>query len=117
MVLRAVLVAFDGGLVFIANRWAWRLAGPRHRATYAYQWDTTLHKLWALPGVLLGGYEPYIRNLAFLVILVPVGLLLAERIRLRRSQGRSWIERAHAARFSRSSPSPFSSSTCSRPRR
>jgi hypothetical protein len=99
MVLRAVPVVFFGGLGFVVQRWAWRLAGPRHRATYAYQWDTTLHKLWASPGVLFAGYEPYIRNLIFLLVLAPVGLFLAERIQLRRGQARSWAERAHAARF------------------
>jgi hypothetical protein len=99
MALRAVPVAFDGALVYAANKWAWALAGPRHRATYAYQWDTTIHKIWALPGVLFAGYEPYIRNLVFLLVLAPVGLLLAERGQLRRGQVRSLAERAHAARF------------------
>jgi hypothetical protein len=92
-------LVFVGAMMSAASRYAWSVAGPRIIATSSYTWDHPLHKVEAISGVLFAGYEPYIRNLVFLLVLVPVALLLAERIRLRPRGPRPWGERAHAARF------------------
>ncbi|MGH7434452.1 MAG: hypothetical protein ACRENE_02175, partial [Polyangiaceae bacterium] len=99
MALRSAPVLLGAAIVVTANRYSWKVAGPRLKATYSSQWDPPMKKISDFSGVLFAGYEPYIRNLVFVLVLVPVAMLLAERVRGRDRGPRSWTERAHAMRF------------------
>jgi hypothetical protein len=97
--LRAVPVVFSGALVFAANRYAWSVSGPRHKSMALFEWNDPLYKLSSIPGVLFAGYEPYIRDLVFLLALAPIALLVAGRVAQRSRERRPLGERLHAVRF------------------
>jgi hypothetical protein len=68
--------------VFISDRiYDWRVAGPRDYDAPRFVFYSLSHKLWSIPGVLFGGFEPYVRNLMMVLALLPAALLLASRIR------------------------------------
>jgi len=85
--------------VVAVNHYAWRSAGPRLVATapftfYEYSW-----KLESLPGVLFGGYEPYVRNTMMGLALAPVVFFAVDRLRHRTADRLSWSRRVHRWRF------------------
>ncbi len=81
LILRGLPIAFCGILVFAATKYAWLVAGPMHLATAPYQWTGVWYKLATIPGVLFGGYEPYVRNLIMVLAIAPLVLIGIERIR------------------------------------
>jgi hypothetical protein len=97
--LRAAPLAFSGLLVFAANRYAWSVSGPRHKAMAPFEWADPLYKVTSIPGVLFAGYEPYIRDLVFLLALIPIALLVSGRVAQRSRAPRPLAERLHALRF------------------
>jgi hypothetical protein len=100
MLLRALPIAFCACLVYAANTYAWRLAGPRHLRTVPLVFYPLRHKLASIAGVLFGGYEPYVRNLMLILAAIPVLLSLVDRFRAAPEPGsRSLPARLHAWRF------------------
>jgi hypothetical protein len=99
VLLRAIPVAFCGTVVYVAHRYAWQFAGARHRATSLFIYYPLDRKLFSVPGVLFGGFEPYVRNLMMLLACVPVVLFLADRARRPRPISASIFQRLHIWRF------------------
>jgi hypothetical protein len=99
MVLRTVPALFCIALAFAANRYSWRFAGPRHLRQPPFQWYPFPHKVVGIPGVLFGGYEPYIRNLVMLLALVPVVWLIVGRFQSNSGSVRTVGGRLHRWRF------------------
>jgi hypothetical protein len=97
--LRASPIAFCALLVYLANVYAWRSAGPRHRAMAPFEWKDTSYKLASIPGVLFAGYEPYVRNLVMLIAVIPVVLFVVDRVRHRQRVHRAFWQRMHDLRF------------------
>jgi hypothetical protein len=97
--LRAIPAVFCMALVVAENRYSWYLSGPRHKHAALFVFYTLEHKVLSIPGVLFGGYEPYVRNLMLLLGLLPMTLLLAARWQSRSRVPRAFFERVHARRF------------------
>jgi len=97
--LRAAPAAFCGLLVYAASVYAWRFAGPMHRATVSFEWAPLWYKLGSIPGILFAGYEPYIRNLVMLLALTPLTLFVISRVRHRDRSERTLGQRIHELRF------------------
>lgn len=98
--LRAMPIAFCIALALAARRYSESIAGPRHMRTPLFFYYTLSHKLTTIPGVLFGGYEPYVRNLMFVLALGAVVLLGLDRLRGRAPHPRrSLAEIACALRF------------------
>ena len=99
LVIRALPIVFCGALGFAANRYAWHVAGPLHIRSIPLVFHTFEHKLIGVPGVLFGGYEPYVRNLMMLLTGAPLILFAIERWRVPNERGRTIARRLHAWRF------------------
>jgi len=99
MALRTIPAFFCVALAFAANRYSWRFAGARHLRQPPFQWYSLPHKLVGVPGVLFGGYEPYIRNLVMLLALVPVVFLAVGRSPANSGPAPTLGERVHRWRF------------------
>jgi hypothetical protein len=97
--LRASPVVFCGALVYAASAYAWRFAGPLHRALPLFQWTGVAYKLESASGVLFAGYEPYVRHLMMLLASLPLLLLVVERVRRREQGDAPWLARVRAWRF------------------
>jgi hypothetical protein len=97
--LRLAPVLLCALLVFIANRMAWRYAGPMHKAMQPFQWTEVSYKLAEIPGVLFAGYEPYVRNLMMLLVSVPLVFFGIGRLRSRPRDLDGWGARVHEWRF------------------
>jgi hypothetical protein len=97
--LRMLPIAFTILSVVAVNHYSWRSSGPRLVSTvpltfYSYSW-----KLESLPGVLFGGYEPYVRNTMMGLALAPVLLFAVDRFRQTTADTPSWSRRVHRWRF------------------
>jgi hypothetical protein len=99
MAFRATPAVFCLLLAYTANRYSWTMAGPRQLRTRAFVFYDFMHKVVSLPGVLFGGYEPYVRNLMMALAIMPVILLAVDRARLPRAPPPALSERLHAWRF------------------
>lgn len=96
--LRLGALGFSGLVILAAHAYAWRLADARHLGTPATRFVPLDHKLFTIPGVLFGGFEPYIRNSMMALALVPVVLFALDRAKNGRKPT-SWPVRFHALRF------------------
>lgn len=99
MVIRGVPCAFAAALVVFGTLLAWRLAGPRLVRSqpvvyYQFSW-----KLESIPGVLFGGFEPYVRNLMMVIAIAPVVLLGVDRARHPAQAETALVTRIHRWRF------------------
>ncbi|HXX67659.1 MAG TPA: hypothetical protein VEK07_10780, partial [Polyangiaceae bacterium] len=99
MLIRAVPCVLAGALIVLGTRLAWRLAGPRLVRSepvifYAFTW-----KLESIPGVLFGGFEPYVRNSMMLIGAVSIVLFAVDRLRLPSEGPSSLASRIHRWRF------------------
>ncbi len=97
--LRAVPLVFCALVVYCASRYAWSVAGVREVNTDLFVFYEFSHKVTSIPGVLFGGYEPYVRNLMMLLALAPVLLLGLPRLRERTRATIPFAQRIHAVRF------------------
>jgi hypothetical protein len=97
--LRVIPAIFCIALIIVENRYSWHISGPRHRRAAMFVFYTLEHKILSIPGVLFGGYEPYIRNLMLVLGLTPIVLLIVDRVRIRFRSSRPLSERIHARRF------------------
>jgi hypothetical protein len=97
--LRAAPIAFGGFIAFVANRMAWRVAGPRHQWAVPFEWNRLSYKLKTLTGGLFAGYEPYVRNFMMVLAILPLALFVADRVRHRDRRALPFQERIHALRF------------------
>ena len=80
--LRAIPVAFCAAVIVAAQTYAHKFAGPRHLNRQLFEWQTFGHKVTTIPGVLFGGFEPFVRNLMFGMAVLPVVLLYVARLAL-----------------------------------
>lgn len=80
--LRAVPCALAAALVVVGTRLAWRLAGERLTRTDAITMYPLTWKLESIPGVLFGGFEPYVRNLMMLLAAGAAVIFAVDRARL-----------------------------------
>jgi hypothetical protein len=95
--LRLVPVVFCGAIVYAANLYAWHFAGPVHQATPRFVFYDLSHKLESIPGVLFGGFEPYVRNLMMVLAATPVVLAIVTRWRGPHAAG--FVARVREHRF------------------
>ncbi|HSY20808.1 MAG TPA: hypothetical protein VK841_01770 [Polyangiaceae bacterium] len=77
--LRLAVLVFSGLVILSAYEYAWHLADARHLGTPDTRFVPLDHKLFTMPGVLFGGFEPYIRNSMMALALVPVVLFALDR--------------------------------------
>lgn len=99
MLIRAVPFALSAALIVLGTRMAWRLAGPRLVRSEPYIFYRFSWKLESIPGVLFGGFEPYIRNSMMLIGAVPIILFAIDRARLAADGPASLAGRVHRWRF------------------
>ncbi|HEV3194162.1 MAG TPA: hypothetical protein VGY54_26840 [Polyangiaceae bacterium] len=98
-VLRALPAAFCVALGYAANEYAWHMAGPRHVRTPPFVLHSFFHKILSVPGVVFGGYEPYVRNLLMILAAGAIALLAAARFRQSASPPQTLGARLHSWRF------------------
>jgi hypothetical protein len=96
---RAVPLAFCLTLIFAAQWYAWRVAGPRSFDAAPYAFVSLQYKLKSIPGILFGGFELYIRNLMMALAAVPVVLFAIARFDRRELREMTFFERIHRWRF------------------
>jgi len=84
--------------VYAANKYAWHFAGRRHHELPLFLFHPIEHKLVSIPGVLFGGFEPYVRNLMMAMAAIPWLLFAVARAR-RGPAPQGLRARAHALRF------------------
>jgi hypothetical protein len=101
--LRLAALAFSGLVIFAAHKYAWSFADARHLNTPDAQYVPLDHKLFTIPGVLFGGFEPYVRNLMMVLALVPLVLFTFDRAKNARNApaaaAPTLLARFHAFRF------------------
>jgi hypothetical protein len=97
MCLRAVPLAFGLAVVYAAAKYSWHFAGPVHKDTVPFVYYEFSHKIESIPGVLFGGFEPFVRNLMMVLAALPVALAFATR--LRQPRAATIAARFHAWRF------------------
>jgi hypothetical protein len=97
--LRGVPIAFGVAVVFAANRYSRYLSGPRQLRGALAVFPDLLSKVVGVPGILFGGFEPYIGNLMLALAAAPVSLLLAQRFRASPTGSRPFFRRVHEWRF------------------
>jgi len=98
-VTRTLPLVFCAGIVYLANRYAWHFASARHWATSPFVLYPLDHKLFSVPGVLYGGFEPYVRDLMFLLGGCPLVMFLIGRIRRVGAPVNSLVNRVRSWRF------------------
>ncbi len=97
--LRLSPIAFCAAIVYGASVYAWHFAGPMHKATRPFQWETIGYKLASVSGVLFAGYEPYVRNLMLLLATVPLAIFAVDRVRGRPRGDLAWSAIVREWRF------------------
>ena len=104
--LRLTVLVFSGVVILCAHEYAWHLADPRHLATPDTRFVPLDHKLLTIPGVLFGGFEPYIRNSMMVLALIPLVLFALDRAKNARDARAAVVPavpplaaRFHALRF------------------
>ncbi len=99
MAMRAIPLACGALVTAVANHLSWHHAGPMNKSTYPFTFDPLEHKVEAIPGVIYGGFEVYVRNLMFVLGFVACALFALDRWRASERAKRTWMERLHHWRF------------------
>jgi hypothetical protein len=97
--LRALPAVFCVSVAFAANRYSWYLSGPRHRRGPLFFFHDLLDKVVGVPGVLFGGYEPFVGNLMLVLAMAPAALLLTSRLQGQPRPSGSLARRVNFWRF------------------
>jgi hypothetical protein len=94
-ILRVVPFVFSAVVVVAGKIYDQHVAGPWDLAAPGASYLPLVHKLTSIPGVLFGGFEPYVRNLMMALAIAPVVMMLRTRLRSASPAAtrRAWLHR------------------------